>query len=155
MAKNKNLSTILGALILVGVAVLIFSNKHVANIGTKNSQLKSTKENVEQAKLPENFPPSLPVEPQAKITQNFSVKTPSGNSQGTRVFETSNTLENSFKLYKEYFLKSGWTSTANVDKETVKIFSATKSKQQAQVTVSQDAATKVKTVEITITSSAK
>lgn len=109
------------------------------------------KKDVDTSKLPEKFPGDIPLEEGAKVVQNYNATAPDGTIQATRMFETAKTLDENFKLYKDFFTKNGWTIVSSLDQENIKAIGATKDKTQAQLTFALNSTTKVKTVEISVT----
>lgn len=116
-------------------------------------ELKSpvTKTEVAQDKLPEKFPATLPIEEGAKITQNYNATANDGRYQATRAFETSKTLAENYTLYNNWLKSNGYTISSTVDEDVYKMVSGTKDKQTVQVSVSENTASKTKTVTISLT----
>jgi hypothetical protein len=59
-------------------------------------------------------------------------------------------LEENVKIYTDYFKKNGWQLNTGIDNKDLKVVSATKDNLQAQVTINQNSATKIKTVSISV-----
>lgn len=102
---------------------------------------------------PERFPANIPIENGAKITQNYNATAPDGRFQATRAFETSLTLAQNLTLYKDFLLKDGWKIETNLDMENYKMVLGTKGNAQLQVSIDNNAAIGMKTVNISYTES--
>ncbi len=114
------------------------------------SPIKEKKE-VPVDKLPDKFPAGLPIETGATISQNYNASTKDGRFQATRVFETKATLAENYALYTKWLKDNGWTLGSTVDTDTYKMVSGSKTKQELQISIDENSATKVKTVSMSLT----
>lgn len=115
------------------------------------NQSKVTKADIPQDKLPNKFPEDMPIESGAVITQNFSAFGEDGSYQATRAFETTKSLAENMTIFRQYMTKNGWEIKSSVDNPTLKSVVAAKGTQRLSVSASDNPATKVKTVTITVT----
>ncbi|MDQ3018340.1 MAG: hypothetical protein M3Q64_00495 [bacterium] len=109
------------------------------------------KKEVEASQAPEKFPANVPIERDAKITQNYNATTPDGRFQATRVFETNQTLAANLKLYSDFLKNDGWQILATVDQPNFKMVMGSKGKQHLQIQIDENSVSKVKTVSINMT----
>lgn len=101
-------------------------------------------------KIPDKMPSNLPIESDAKITQNYSAV--QGQSfQYTRAYETKKSIVDVRKSYQDYFAKNGWKVVATLDDAGLKVFTAVKDELQMQVSMSDSTISKLVLVEITVT----
>lgn len=103
---------------------------------------------VESTKLPEKFPTDLPLETGAKVTQNYTATTVSGVMQSTRVYETKKTLDENYKIYKDYLKKASWSIENDINEATRKILVA--SKGDSQMTIVMNKSETVSTIELNV-----
>ncbi len=102
-------------------------------------------------KLPDKFPPTLPVEQGAVISQNYNATANNGQYQATRAFETKQTLAANYTLYTNWLKNNGWKINSNLDGPSYKMVSGSKEKQQLQVSISENTVTKTNSVTLTLT----
>jgi len=153
MLSKKILGII--AVIIVALLIIVFVSKsqRTANNSNQNTNTAPViaKSEVPTSQLPNKFPGNLPMEAGAEITGNYNATTPDGRFQATRSFVTKQTLAANLKLYSDYLKNNGWTSLAVVDQTTYKMVVGTKGNQQLQISIDENASSKVKTVTITLT----
>ncbi len=106
---------------------------------------------VDNSKLPDQFPADIPLETGATVTGNYNATAADGRSQATRSFETTKTLDDNFKLYSDFFKKSGYTVNSTINQANFKAILASKGDLKVQVNMSTNPTTKVKTIDITVT----
>jgi preprotein translocase subunit SecB len=106
------------------------------------------KKDVDVAKLPDRFPSDIPLEADAKVDQNFTAQTQNGQYQATRVFQTTKTLDENYKIYSAYLKSAGWTTIANVDQDKLKVLGAKKGDAFLQININENSVNKIKTVSI-------
>lgn len=118
----------------------------------KHPQIKIEKTIVDSAELPELFPKDIPIEKDAKITQNYNATSPDGRFQATRAFETKKTLDENLKIYQDYFKKNKWEVQSTLDTDAnYKMIFAVKLPYQVQISMNKNTTTGVKTVDISLT----
>lgn len=137
---------------LLAIATVV-AIKQDAGPQTAQQQLEVSQQNVEVTALPEGFPNNLPLEAEAKVTQNYNATTNDGRVQATRVFETSKTLDENYKIYSDYAKNNGWSLNTGIDQKDLKVITATKDGQVLQVTINLNTATQIKTVNISLSQS--
>ena len=151
---------LLGLAAIVAIAAIIalvifYANKGnkvlpVTNKAPAPAPLVKTTE-VNNDKLPDKFPSDIPIESGATITQNYNATTTDGRYQATRAFETKKSLAENLALYTQYLQTNGWTIKATIDQPTYKMVTASKDKQQLQISISENSTSKVVTVTISLT----
>ena len=124
---------------------------NTANPQDNASQSKVRKADISQDRLPNKFPADMPIEAGAVITQNFNAFAEDGSYQATRAFETSKSLAENMTVFRQYMTKNGWEIKSSVDNPTLKSVVGAKGSQRLSVSASDNPATKVKTVTITLT----
>lgn len=107
------------------------------------------KKDVPPQTLPGKFPAEIPLEPGAKVVQNYTVTTADGRLQATRVFETAKSLEEQHQLYQDFFSRGGWRVISAVNQPALKTVAAMKGTVQVQVSIAENTLTKIKTIDIT------
>ena len=147
-------------LIIIVIAISIgamlimtmFKKEEVAP-AQETQEIKSPvkKTEVPTEKLPDKFPVGLPIEENAVISQNYNAKATDGRFQATRAFETKETLASNLALYTNYLKSNGWSISSTVDQPSYKMVAGSKAKQQLQISISENSATKAKTVSISLT----
>lgn len=106
---------------------------------------------VDKSSLPEKFPFDIPLEKNAVITQNYNATAEDGSFQATRAFLTEKSLAENLAIYKKYFIDNDWKITATVNQTAFKKLTATRGGQTIEVSINDDAASKLNTVSITLT----
>lgn len=149
---NKKLMAVvvIGFLIIAGL-VYFLKDDNTSNTQEyyNNQQPSVQKTNVDFSKLPEKFPSDIPIEKDAKITQNYNSTTPEGHFQATRTFVTQLSLAENFATYEKFFNDNGWTIIATTNDPTYKMIAGSKDKQNIQVTIDENKGeNKIKTVSI-------
>lgn len=149
---------LVGLIIIIAVAigitliVAMFSkDKTVQPVEEKVESPIESKTEVPQDKLPEKFPVDVPVEAGAEISQNYNAAATDGSIQATREFVTKKSLADNLVIYEKYLKDNGWKVSAKVDTDTYKMVAGSKDKQELQVSIGENSATKVKTVTISLT----
>jgi hypothetical protein len=147
---------IIGIIAVVTTLVLAFiSRKSVeptANVNnTQNLKLQVERKDIPTSQLPPDFPAEIPMEPGSKVTQNYTAQAGDGRFQMTRAFETQKSLEENFRIYQSFFQRNNWTIVSTVNQPSLKGLLARKGGLSVQVSINENAATKVKTVDITVT----
>lgn len=125
------------------------SERHSSKQSTPKTLAEKTK--VAESQLPDKFPADLPIEANAEITQNYNASTEDGRFQATRTFETKKTLSENLSIYRQYLNNNGWAVESTVDEPTYKKISGSKGIQVLQISLSENANTRVKTVSISLT----
>ncbi len=153
-SNRKVIWALLIVLVLAVAAVLFYSGVFKSNnstetpLTTKTEPTVETKE-VEKSQLPDKFPADFPIEAGATVTTN-NVKTSSdGRFQSTHSFESAKTVDQNFAIYSDYFKTHGWiiNSTVTTIKNYRSIY-AGKGDITIQVSINDNQATHVKTVDI-------
>lgn len=111
------------------------------------------KDDIPVNKFPDQFPKDVPIEQAATVTQNYNATSSDGVFQATRVFETNKSLAENLKTYQVYFASNGYKVLATVDQENYKMILGSKDGEQIQVSMNQNTITKVKTVDISYSTS--
>lgn len=143
------LLVVVAALLCLLYVAYILSNKSKERQQVEAPQLAAPeKTNVDFSELPTKFPSNVPIESGAKTTQNFEVKSPDGNFQATRGFETKLSLADNLKLYTDFLKKDGWEIKATVDNKDLKMVIGQKAEKSLQITMNENTITKIKTVTI-------
>ncbi|QQS22838.1 hypothetical protein IPM19_04405 [bacterium] len=149
---NKRLMAVVvvGFLIIAGLVYFIKDKRSSDTEQFYNDQVPSVqKTNVDFAKLPDKFPEDIPLETDAKITQNYNSTTPEGHFQATRTFETQLTLAENYGIYEKFLKDNGWTIIATTNDPGYKMIAGSKDKQNIQVTIDENkGSSKTKTVSI-------
>ena len=149
----KLLVVVAALLALLFVAYKLSLNSKKDQVAEESQPAQVEKTNVDFSKVPEKFPTNIPIEPGAKLTQNYNATTPDGQFQATRTFETQEALATNLKLYTEFLTDDGWEIKATTDDPTFKMVLGTKGKQSLQVSIDENKVTKIKTVSISYTES--
>lgn len=138
----------------IGVTLVISMFKKDDGAQQNTNQVESpiqSKTDIPVDKLPDKFPVNVPVEDGAEISQNYNASTKDGSVQATREFVTNKTLAENLTIYKKYLQDNGWIVSATVDTETYKMVAGSKEKQELQISIGENTASKVKTVSISLT----
>ncbi len=157
--RNKFL-WLVGFLVVVVVAIVVAKMTMPKNNKPVVKEQKEEKKNdtkpavsiteIPKDKIPDKMPANLPIESDAKITQNYSAV--QGQSfQYTRAYETKKSIVDVRKAYQDYFSKNGWKVVASLDDAGLKVFTAVKDDLQMQVSMSDSTISKLVLVEITVT----
>lgn len=153
MNKIK-LLIILIIITLIAIGAYVWLNKQNKSVKVPAQQSAHVKKvNVDFSKSPEKFPSNIPMEADARITQNYNATGLNGTFQATRTFETAQSLASNLDLYKNFFTKEGWTVKATTDEPTFKMIMGVKDNQTLQVLIDENKVNKIKTVSITYTES--
>lgn len=136
---------------IIAIATVMAARRYGNAPTTPPVELKVETKDVPTSQFPENFPTDLPIEKGAEVTQNYTATTNDGRFQATRTFQTAKTLDENYKIYRDYSLKNGWELGTGVDQENIKVVTATKGNLTMTVTISQSTSSQAKTVNITIT----
>lgn len=151
--RNKILVALVILAVLIAI-ILIGSNKstkQVVDTNADQNQLEFSKSNVPSNQIPGIIPTDIPVESNAKVTQNYVSTTKDGLSQSNRVYETSKSLADNYKLYTDYMKKNGWEITSTINDENSKMISGRKQNSLllVQMTVNKDTTSKTVTISAT------
>ncbi len=154
MRSNRNIIIIVIVLLVLVAGVLWTLRSKKIQKQADDEIIRASqveKVNVDFTKLPEKFPASVPIESGAKITQNYNSTTPNGHFQATRTFETKQTLDVNFNLYKDYLQKAGWKIESTTNDPEYKMILGSKGAENIQVDIGENSKTKIKTVSISYT----
>lgn len=104
---------LVGLLVVIALAVVLFFAFPYFKSKLGSNQQKSTVK-VEQRDLPLNqvpqgFRADLPMPGGAELSQNYEADSSDGRKQSARVFSTKESATSILALYKNYFVKLGWT----------------------------------------------
>lgn len=150
--NNKKLMVlvVVGFLLIAGLVYFLTDKKTSDTDQYLNGQVPTVqKTNVDFAKLPAKFPEDIPLEVDAKITQNYNSTTPEGHFQATRTFVTTVSLAENYQIYEKFLKDNNWTIIATTNDATYKMIAGQKDKQNLQVTLDENKGTdKTKTVSI-------
>lgn len=125
-------------LLVLGLGYWVLFKKPFKQLGQNKTQdsatssvsaekLKAPKfDYTEPTKAPEGFPPSIPIEKDAKITDNFIAVSPEGKTTVVREFASKVTMAQNYELYKAYLKNSGYTIETDLSQADQKIVSGTK-----------------------------
>jgi len=129
------------------------SGNEVAKLPPEKASPAIDSKSIAPEQTPDLFPKDMPIEKGAKVISNYNATIADGRYQGTKVFQTSNSVDENYALYENYFKTHGWTVSGGPaldQKIQAKILLATKDSFQAQVILGPDQTTKVNTVSISI-----
>lgn len=107
-----------------------------------------TKKDVPTNEVPDKFPKDIPVEADAKITQNYNATSVDGTFQATRVFETKKTLDANFKIYQDYLKNNNWKIESTVNQPEYKMLYASSGASTIQIAMNDNKVAKVSTIDI-------
>lgn len=149
---KKILLVLLGIVVLAFVASWVISKRSAQNKNDKKTvDTAIYKTNVDPSQAPAKFPSNVPIEAGAKIVQNYNANTADGRFQATRVFETSKSLAENFKIYGDFAKADGWETRSQIDQPTYKMLLFHKGNADLQVSIDENQSTKIKTVNISYT----
>lgn len=155
MVKKVVIGLIILAAIVVGVVYVLPKLKKTsvapANNAAEVAKPVAQKTEVPVDKTPDKFPTGIPIEAGADITQNYNATATDGRFQATRAFITKKTLAENLTIYKDWMNANGWTIGSSIDQPTYKMVAGTKGKQELQASISENSATKDKTVTLSMT----
>lgn len=117
-------------------------------VGTGTSQ-QMKPVTTDPSQLPDRFPPDVPLEAGAEVTQNYTTSK-AGYFQSTRAFATKKSAAENMRIYETYFKDSGWTVIQKIEEKGVRSLTATQDTTRAHVDIIDNQATGARTVEITI-----
>lgn len=124
---------------------------------TENKPLNITKKDIDNGGIPNGLPKNLPVEAGSTTLQSYEAVTRDGRKQSTVIFTSKKTLLKDMVLpYEEFFVSEGWEkvpSAGEVSGSMAVLFK--KDANVVVVTARSDSKSKDKSVEVTLTSSAK
>ena len=126
-------------------------SNEMANKAEKQEKPAVEIKKVDESQLPDQFPAEIPLEAGAQVTGNYTATTPDGRFQATRSFETKKTLEENLRIYQDFLKSHGWTITSTINQTQLKAILATKDSSNIQINMSLNPTTKVKAVDITVT----
>jgi len=98
-------------------------------VNQTQSEEKSTDpvfEYTQSDKLPAGFPSFIPIEKDAKITQNLSAVTPEGKNIAVREFVSAISMQKNYELYKKFLTDNGYLLENEISETEQKIVSGTK-----------------------------
>lgn len=121
-------------------------NKVKPTVTPQPAQVQKT--NVDFSKTPEKFPANIPLEANARTTQNFNATTPDGVFQAVRTFVTGKSLADNLALYTDFLKKDGWTIKGTLDNPTYKMIIGAKDKSNIQISIDENKVTKERTVSV-------
>jgi glyoxylate carboligase len=139
--------------VLVAAAVVFALVKHFAKAPTtstsqqKGATALAQRKDIDPSQLPPHFPPDIALPGNVKVLQNYTLDSTSEN-QAIRVYETTKSLADEFKYYKDILTKSGYVIGKTIDQTYVKTISAMKGNTQIQVTIAENTVTRQKTVNV-------
>jgi hypothetical protein len=152
MNSKKLLAFLVLATIIAGALFFVLNQKYGGVRFERDSQIAEVKKtNVDFANNPDKFPSNVPIEQDAKLTQNYNAQTPDGKFQATKTFQTEQSLSANLSLYTNFLNQDGWKVIATTDDQTYKMVTGTKGKQTLQISIDENKINKVKTVSITLT----
>ena len=115
--------------------------------------LRVYKKDLTSDQIPDKFPAELvKLEVGCKLTQNYNASAADGRFQATRACETTKTLADQIKIYRDYLAKNSWNIQDTLDQDTVKVVIANKNDAQILVVADENATTHIRTVTVTATS---
>jgi len=110
MKLKENYISAVIIIIAVGASVLIFYFKNwrgpAVSPGTPPKVVLAPK-----GSLAEGFPSELVLDTSAAIEESYSTNYDTGLSQKTAVFSSDKSIRDLFLLYRDYFIKAGWSLT--------------------------------------------
>jgi len=132
---KKILIAILAVTVLAIVYWFVVKNNQKPVPAVNNQQNSSMVEDITAPKFeyapadksPTGFPASVPIEKDAKITENnFSALTAESKAVAVREFISKYSLPENYQLYKKYLTDSGYVLEDDVSQDDQKIVSGTK-----------------------------
>lgn len=152
--KKVVLISIILFLVLAGIVYFTQRNSSKTEKFLNNQVPEVQKTNVDFSKLPDKFPEDIPIEKDAKTTQNYNSTTPEGQLQATRTFVTQLSLEENYQIYEKFFQDNGWTIKATTNEPTYKMIAGGKDKKNILVAIDENKGPdKTKTVSISYSES--
>lgn len=148
--QKKTWLAVAGLLLLLLILVKFFGKKPARTKVVSDVKTEIKIQQVEKNQVPANFPFDIPMETGAAITVNYNAAAPDDRTQATRGFITQKTLGENYQLYTDYFNNNGWTIFNKLDADNFKLITARKANLTATVTMNQNSATKVNTVQISV-----
>lgn len=116
------------------------------------AQVRLDHKDFPETTLPDGMPADVPVELGGKVIHNYTVTSPDGRSQATRVYETIKTDTEVIDIFNKWFEVSGWKVVNKSDQDGAKMVAVTKGNQIMQVAVKPAADGTVRQVEVNLTS---
>jgi hypothetical protein len=159
--KNKKTGLIVLLVLLAAAAVGAYfyfnqnnkpapTNQPEATKPADTKTLDVTTKTVPYDKLPDQFPPDIPLEKGATVTANYNATTPDGRFQATRTFITAKTLDENYKIYQQAFAKNGWKIVSQGGKDPSWFILAQRNNITALTAIQENTVSHEKTVSITI-----
>jgi hypothetical protein len=128
---------VFGGLVLLFTYLILMNRWSSKQDVVKKTEVTTTQ--VEVSKLPDNFPREIPVESKGdEVDQNYSAAGSEGQSQATRRYYTTKTMEERYKFYTDFFTKNGWTIASQDEQPTFKLIDAKKDSTEILVHISKD-----------------
>ncbi len=156
--SSSKLVWVVALVIVVAAAALVFLFLARRNVQAPVTQmppapkLKVDKKDLAANQVPDKFPQELlALEQSAKLTQNYNASAADGRFQATRAYETTKSLADAIKVYRDFFTKNGWAIQDSLDQDKLKVIIAIKDNNQVLVVADENATTKVHTVVVTAT----
>ena len=103
---------------------------------------------VNENALPSKFPINIPLESNAKITQNYNATTDDGVFQASRGFVSNKTIDENFAIYSKFITTNGWRIKSSKNDPNYKMLTGVKGNAEIQVTISLSEIDKTNTVVI-------
>lgn len=89
----------------------------------------------EPGEAPEGFPSAVPIEKNAKITDNFSAVTPEGKKIAVREFVSKKTVAQNYELYKKFLKDNGYVQENDLIEQSQSIISGIKDSYRLRVRI--------------------
>ncbi len=155
--KNTYVKAIVLAVLVILLAVVwYFSMKKDEKVEPTpqpvtdtEQKVKATKTEVDSTKVPENFPTDIPIEPGAKIVDNFNATAPDGRVQATRSFESAKSAQENFTFYKNLLTQKGYEIVNTANRDNLQVIFAKKGDGLVNIAILNNQATSMRTVSIT------
>lgn len=159
MNKKLLITAIIIALAALAVGgAYYFDRSGLSLPGRQNHQKPFAVEKKDLAftELPQGLPQELPIESGTTTVQNYEATTTDGRVQSTRELTTNLALAAGVKQYADFFVAQGWTEVP-VENQTEGTVTALLRKKSDVVLITgrENATTKQKTVEITLTAASR
>lgn len=145
-------------LVIIVVAVKFTMKDRQQSNGQNNEQMSGDngpveveKKDVAEQTIPSGIPGNLPKEDGAKVLQNYTATTQAGVKASTRQIESKKSVDENARIYTDFFKNNGWKITNESGIQDTKAITATKDKDQLQVTINKNSITSVVTVDVTWT----
>jgi len=153
--NKKTLLTVIVVVLVAAAVYFLFIKGDGGLIGQKISQnarpkpsFEVTKTDVSPSEKPSGFPASVSIEKGATITQNYEADTTDGRHQSTRVFESSKTVAQNYKIYMDSLSQNGWTIKNKLQTDNLASIFASKQGFDLSVTISKNSITGKVTVSL-------